>query len=155
MKKLLIITLFIVLFFSGCKNNNDILGDSMNNIDNQQNPYIFLNSLSVYRTDDRYKIVIEENVAVQKTVEFSSDRKNHNLQGLILIKNEDINQYLNMSMDEIKEKLGEIHADIGSGFYIPAYITEDGFIICFELENDIVCGVIKRDILTNLIVEQV
>lgn len=60
-----------------------------------------------------------------------------------------------MSIDELKQKLGEIHADVGSGFYIPAYITEDGFLVCFDLENDIVYEVIKRDILTNMVVERV
>ena len=55
---------------------------------------------------------------------------------------------------EQKENLGEAHADIESGFYIPAYITEDGYLICFELEDNVVCEMIKRDLLTNVIVER-
>lgn len=155
MKRILVVTLFMVLVLSGCKNNSEIVGDSMSKIENQQKPFIFLNSLSVFRIDNIYKVVIEENGVIQKTVEFSPDRKSHNAQGLTLIKNEDISLYLDMSIDELKQKLGEIHADVGSGFYIPAYITEDGFLVCLDLENDIVYEVIKRDILTNMVVERV
>ena len=69
------------------------------------------------------------------------------------MENEDINQYLDKSLNELKENFGEVHADIGSGFYIPAYITENGYLICLEVENDIVYDVIKRDLLTDVIVE--
>ena len=60
-----------------------------------------------------------------------------------------------MNFNELKEKIGQPHVDIGSGFYIPAYITEDAYLICFELENDNIFEVIKRDLLTNKIVDRV
>ena len=53
----------------------------------------------------------------------------------------------------MKENFGEVHADVGSGLYIPAYITENGYLVCLEVENDIVYDVIKRDLLTDVIVE--
>lgn len=49
MKRILIVTLFMVLVLSGCKNNSEIVGDSMGKIENQQKPFIFLNSLSVFQ----------------------------------------------------------------------------------------------------------
>lgn len=156
MRKIAIALLLIVLTLSGCKNNLNIrMGDSMNAINDQQTPFIILNSLSVFRTNNTYTVVVEENGTVQKLVEFSSDRKCRTVQGLVLVKNEDLNKYLDKSLNELKEKLGEVHADIGSGFYVPAYITEDGYLICFEVENDIVYEVIKRDLLTDVIVERI
>ena len=154
MKRILIVLLLMILTLSGCKKNTDIqIGDSMTKINNQQTLFIFLNALSVFQTDNTYTIVVEKNGVAQKIVEFSSDRKCRTAQGLVLVKNEDINQYLDMNLNELKEKFGEVHADIGSGFYVPAYITEDGYLICFEVENDIVYEVIKRDLLTDVIVE--
>lgn len=154
MKRIFIVLLLMILTLSGCKKNTDIqIGDSMTKINNQQPLFIFLNSLSVFQTDNTYTIVVEKNGVAQKIVEFSPDRKCRTAQGLTLVKNEDINQYLDMSLNELKEKFGEVHADIGSGFYVPAYITEDGYLICFEVENDIVYEVIKRDLLTDVIVE--
>lgn len=153
MKKHIIALLLIAISLAGCKNNFNIrIGDSMAMIYNQQTPFIFLNSLSVFRTNDTYTIVAEKNGVVQKIVKFSSDRKCRAFHGLVLVKNEDINQYLGKNLNELKEKLGEIHADIGSGFYIPAYITENGYLICFEVENNIVYSVTKRDLLTDEIV---
>ena len=38
--------------------------------------------------------------------------------------------------------------------YIPAYITENGYLIYFEVENDVVYEVMKRDLLTDVIVER-
>lgn len=155
MKAIIIILLLIASILSGCKNNLNIrIGDSMTMINNQQTPSIFLNSLSVFRTNNTYTIVVEENGMAQKIVEFSSDRKCRNVQGLVLLKNENVNQYLDKSLNELKEKFGEVHADIGSGFYVPAYITENGYLIYFEVENDIVYEVIKRDLLTDVIVER-
>lgn len=101
-----------------------------------------------------YTIVVEKNGEAQKIVEFSSDRKCCTVQGLVLVKDEDINRYLDKSLNELTEKFGEVHADIGSGFYIPAYITENGYLIYFEVENDVVYEVMKRDLLTDVIVER-
>ena len=154
MKKIVIVLLLIVITLAGCKNNLNIrIGASMTMIYNQQTPFIFLNSLSVFRTNNTYTIVVEKNGVAQKMVEFSSDRKCRTVQGLVLVKNEDANQYLDKSLIELKEKFGEVHADIGSGLYVPAYITEKGYLIYFEVENDIVYEVIKRDLLTDEIVE--
>lgn len=155
MKKIILLLLLMILTLSGCKKNTNIqIGDSMTTINNQQQPFIFLNSLSVFQTNNTYTVVVEENGVVQKKVEFSSDRKCCTVQGLILVKDGDINQYLNQSLNELNEKLGEAHADIGSGFYIPAYITENGYLIYFNVENDTVFEVVKRDILTNEIIER-
>lgn len=66
-----------------------------------------------------------------------------------MIQCEDINQFLGMDTAELKEKYGQPHVDVGSGFYIPAYITDDAYLICLELEDDIVFEVIEHDLLTN------
>ena len=155
MKKIIIVLLLTALTLSGCKNNSNIrIGDSISGINDQQTPFIFLNSLSVFRTNNTYTIVVEKNGMAQKIAEFSSDRKCRTAQGVVLVKDEDINRYLDKSIHEVKEKIGEVHADIGSGFYIPAYITENGYLIYFEVENDIVYEVMKLDLLTNVIVER-
>ena len=124
------------------------------NIENQYMPYIFLNALAVYKSVDTILVIASDNGGtIQRRVEFSFDRKNCHVQGLDLIENEDVGQFLNIGFNEVMETLGQPHADIGSGFYIPAYITKDAYLICFDLENDIVVGIIKRDLLTNEIVD--
>lgn len=72
-----------------------------------------------------------------------------------MVNNSDISQFLNVDFNELTEKIGQPHVDVGSGFYIPAYITEDANLVCFELENEIVIEVIQRDLFTNKIVDRV
>ena len=124
MKKIIIVSLLVVLTLSGCKNNSNIrIGDSMSMINNQQTPFIFLNSLSVFRTNNMYTIVVEKNGEAQNIVEFSSDRKCCTVQGLVLVKDEDINRYLDKSLNELTEKFGEVHADLYSCLYYREWIS--------------------------------
>ncbi len=154
MKRILIVLSMVALIISGCTIMDKTSGESMSKMNNQQKPFIFLNTLSVFQNDDAYRVVVEEDGKITKTVTFSLERKSYNNKGLKLIKDEDINQYVGLSIDELQETLGEIHADIGSGFYVPVYITQEAHLICFALENNIVVEVIKRDILTKTIVER-
>lgn len=156
MKKIIALLFVVMFFFSACSSSNKFrVGESMNNINKQYTSYITINSLSVYKINDNYLIIINDGDIVQELVEFSSERKCRRTQGLDLIKNDDINEYLNIDFNKLKEKIGEPHVDIGSGFYIPAYITEDANLICFNLENERVVQVIQRDLLTNKIVARV
>ena len=62
---------------------------------------------------------------------------------------------MNVSFNELTEEIGQPHVDVGSGFYIPAYVTEDANLVCFELENELVIEVIQLDLFTNKIVDRV
>lgn len=62
---------------------------------------------------------------------------------------------MNVNFNELTEEIGQPHVDVGSGFYIPAYVTEDANLVCFELENEIVIEVIQRDLFINKIVDRV
>lgn len=156
MKRIIALLLFVTILFSACSSSHKFeVGESMNKINNQYTPYITINTLSVYEINKNYLITIDDGSIIRKLVEFSFERKCHRIQGFDLIKNGDINQFLNMNFNELIEKIGQPHVDVGSGFYIPAYVTEDANLICFELENEIVFEVIKRDLLTNKIVDRV
>ena len=155
MKKILSILLISVLTLSGCSDNNKIsIGSSISKINAQHKNFIFLNSIIVYKKSDIFIVVVEKNGLVDKIVEFSSKRNSLHVEGLSLLQIDNINQYLNKDVDEIINNLGEIHADIGSGFYIPSYITSDAYLISFVIEDHKIVEVIKRDLLSNTIVEQ-
>ncbi len=62
---------------------------------------------------------------------------------------------MNVDFNELTEEIGQPHVDVGSGFYIPAYVTEDANLVCFELENELVIEVIQLDLFTNKIVDRV
>ena len=154
MKKIIALLLFVTILFSACSNSYKFeVGESMSRINNQYTPYITINTLSVYKFSENYLVTIDDGTIIQKLVEFSLERKCLQIQGFDLIENGDMNQFLNMNFNAITKQIGQPQVDIGSGFYIPAYITKDAYLICFELENEIVFEVIKRDLLTNEIVD--
>lgn len=62
---------------------------------------------------------------------------------------------MNVNFNELTEEIDQPHVDVGSGFYIPAYVTEDANLVCFELENELVIEVIQLDLFTNKIVDRV
>lgn len=156
MKRIIAFLFFATILFTACSNSRKFeVGESMNNINNQYTAHIAINALSVYEINENYLITIDDDGIIQKLVEFSFDGKCRRIQGFDLMKNGDIHQFLNINFNELTEKIGQPHVDVGSGFYIPAYVTEDANLICFELENEIVIDVIKRDLLTNKIVDRV
>ena len=157
-KKILLFLLSMMIFLSACSNKDKYkieVGESMNNINSQYRPHITMGALSVYKTGGNYLIIIEDDGMVQKLVEFSSDRTCLYIQGLDLIKSGNLNRLMNNTFNELREKIGSPHVDIGSGFYIPAYVTEDANLVCFELEDEIITGIIQRDLLTNKIVDRI
>lgn len=127
----------------------------MSQIIEENVPYVNLNSLNVYKVDENYLITVYENGAYQEIALFFPDRTCKTIKNLKLIQDEEISQYIGMNINQIKEKYGQPHADIGSGFYIPAYIAENGYIICFKINDNIIFEVIKRDIMTNEIIDVV
>lgn len=80
-------------------------------------------------------MTLDDGNTVQKLAEFSPDRTCLRTQGLRLIEINDICQLLNVSVDSLTEKLGQPHADIGSGFSVPAYITDDANFCALNLKT--------------------
>ena len=155
MKKTSILLLIIMFLFCGCINDSEWkVGESMSKINKEYVPYISMGTLSGYENKNNYWIVINNGDNIEKLVVFSPERKNLQTQNLNLIECEDINKLLGMSIAQLEEIYGSPHADIGSGFYIPAYLTKDAYLICLGLENNVVFNVIKRDLLTNDIIER-
>lgn len=153
MKKAVILILLFVLPFSSCKSESKFMvGDLMDGLNST--PYIVLNSLYAYKSNDNYLIVVSNDGKAEKMVEFSANRKSNNICGLKLVKSENIRQYIGISIEEMTDKLGQPHVDIGSGFYIPSYITENAYLLSFEIENGIIFEVLKRDLFSNELVER-
>ena len=154
MKRIPALLFALAIGLLGCAQNPEFkVGTKITEIDNKYMPYITMNALSAYNDGNNYAIIINNGDIVQKLVEFNSERENVRTQGLNLIKCEPTEELLNMDIAELKKMYGQPHVDIGSGFYIPAYITEDAYLISFECEDDIVFNITKRDLLTNKEVE--
>lgn len=122
MKKIVVFLLAAAILFSACSGRHKVsVGESISRIHKQYTPYLTINTLSAYKIGGNYWMTLDDGNTVQKLAEFSPDRTCLRTQGLRLIEINDICQLLNVSVDSLTEKLGQPHADIGSGF--PSRLT--------------------------------
>lgn len=149
---LLISMIFII---TSCSQSQTFeIGESMNKINGRYKPYFSINTLYAYKVDDLYVITIFNNGCLDKMVEFSPNRECIRMQKVKPINYNNINSLLNLNFQQLKDLLGEPHTDIGSGFYIPAYITNDAYLIYFSLEDMSVRSITKCDLLTGNVIER-
>ena len=155
-KKPLAFLLFMTVFLAACSNPCRFeVGEPLSRIRGQYTPCIVMNALSAYRDGGACRVIIEDGGTIQKLAEFSADRTVCRTQGLDLVERGDIARFLHIGWDELTEMLGPPHADIGSGFSIPAYVTEDAYLMSFGREDGVVTEVTLRDLLRGGIAERV
>lgn len=87
--------------------------------------------IQAYLKDENYVIAITKNLKTVKGIEFSQDRQVIKMFGIEPVEIADISRYLNKTLGEIEAELGTYHIDIGSGHFMPSYITTDGYLVCF------------------------
>ena len=158
MKKLFTLILILgMCFMFGCskdKFSKIKIGESMDRArDVYSATHIDLNAVKVFNDGENFVIVIEENQGISGIAVISSDRKTLHSEKITPINDENIEQFCGKSIEKIEEQYGKIHSDIGSGFYIPAYITDHATIVFFEIENGIVERISSKDIIANTTIE--
>lgn len=145
--KTLLVSLAIVILSIGFIRHQYLV-----RLDNQLSrelPFLYQGNLNMYKISDTYLVVIRDHHTIAKTVEFSRDRLPSNVVGLKLEKVADLQAFLGKSIEEIKQTMGEIHAETGNGFYIPSYITKDGYLIKLWIEDGVVAHASKIDLLSG------
>lgn len=109
--------------------------------------------LSTYKVNENFRVCIRQNDSSVGEVEFSSNRAVVRVKSIKLIPSDSNQSFVNKSLAAIEEMFGPPHVDVGSGFYIPAYITEDAYLISVYLtEEDMIYQTVVRDLLTNEVV---
>lgn len=112
-------------------------------------PFLHFCALSVYKQEDQYLITVYEDDAIRKTCIFTPERVCTDVQGMTLIEDQPAERFIGVDINTVQTLLGKPHADIGSGFYIPAYITENAYLISFSFHEDKAIMVLKYDLLTG------
>jgi len=149
------ILILTLLLFCGC--NQDSQPSSIGNETDSSlylrpNRLFGYNSIFVFRENEDIEVIIEGEKNV--SVKFTPERKPYDINGITLIGVDSIEDNIGKTMEEIVAKWGEIHGDMGSGPFIPVYITTDGYMVYFKLSDDVVCSMSKQDLFTGTIVEK-
>lgn len=124
--------------------------------DPQASRYLNLNTVTAYYNGQENVVLIDrsDKDQAQKQIVFSSDRQCLYKQGMELVGNMDFAGFLDGEFADVTDKLGQPHADIGSGFYIPSYITEEAYLISFYVEDEKISRIVKRDLLTGKVEQE-
>lgn len=157
MKKVAILIIAVALLISGCQYKSHLVsGSTMEELKNQYTLCYSFSPLSVFQADSNYLAVLfDAQDKVSKAVEYTSNRKVIRTEGLSLLEDGDIAQYIGTEMQKLEEEIGVPHFDSGSGFYIPAYMTENGYFVEMFLDDAVISKIVKRDIFTGIVVETV
>lgn len=111
-------------------------------------PYQYLGTLTAEKAQNKYIIKISQAGEKEKYVYFSDEREILKTKRVEPLKEENIQIHVGMKFADVTVQYGEPHADIGSGFYIPAYVTEDAYLISIQVNSDgIISRVAKKDLL--------
>ena len=150
----------LVLVLSGCSDTPKFeIGTPIYDIivTYKEYQYMSLPGLTAYKIDGDHIIVYEgPGIKIGKLVVFSPDRICKENKGFSLKIIGDISCLLNKSLNQVEEEYGKHDVAVASGPFVPGYITEDGYLVCFSLDiNDIVGLVRKIDLLTGETVETV
>lgn len=148
---IIILVVFSIIWLIHIRNDAPINAENRK-ISPPQNadPQYSIFPISVYETDKCYIIVVS---ADGIGAEFSKDRQCIAYFETIPIKSKEIHDYLNKKFSFVEESLGKYHVDVGSGFFIPSYITQDGYLICFHVDDNYITYVQKIDLFTGEYVE--
>lgn len=114
-------------------------------------PYFWSGELRVEKQEEKYVVTISRVGAKNKYIHFSEDRKVIKTKGVEPLKTENMQITVGMKMTDIIKQNGEPHADVGNGFYIPAYITENAYMYSLALDEktDDVLWIIEEDLLEH------
>ena len=111
--------------------------------------------VKVYLSDEDYFVATFANGKPEKGIGFSASRQPIFMAGLDLINISGVHCYLGKTLAEIEKEFGSFHVDIGSGFFMPSYFTEDGYLVVFSVNRSttVVERIGKIDLLTGQSVE--
>ena len=127
-----------------------MIGDSMSTAREAFTTYNnHLVEAEVFKDEENFVVVIERGGVISGIAVFSPDRQLLYSEGITPIDDRSITQVFGMSLENMEGIYGSVHCDIGSGFSIPAYITNKATIVFFQTEDGIVTRVGSIDIITN------
>lgn len=117
-------------------------------INNPTGRIVVLPCLSSHRFGLRTFVAISDDNGVRLVI-FSENRTAVRTDGLGLVERKDLDSYLLMRMDVLIDSYGLPHADTGSGFSIPSYLTKDGYLLRFWEDNGVIGMVSQTDLFTG------
>lgn len=154
MKKRLLIIIFVVIVIL-------LLIVSFNNIKlflfqavyAERHADLTYGELCAFHNDGELTVLANRNEKVEMAAVYNSRRQVIRAIMLTPCSIDNIRQYVGKSYNELQEMLGSYHMNTGEGFFIPSYLTADGYAVCFGVQDNVIWYVQKYDLFTGESVE--
>ena len=123
-----------LLLSTGCSNSANLA--HLQRIHEEYQPIYNMYPIKAYCDGQTVFVIILDNGKVVKGASFSSDRVASYTASIDLISLNDIRTYLGTVLRDIENNLGRYHVDIGSGGFMPSYLTKDGYLLILSVNRD-------------------
>ena len=136
-----VVLLFLVFstILTGCKRNNDIkIGTNIFELNKKYKPIFSHGVIYAYELENTYIVIIAKDNKVDKYAVFNTHWELQFTEGLQPVEGSNLEESVGMTLSDVTLKYGPYHADIGSGFYMPTYLLNEGYIAILDVEMDIV-----------------
>ena len=106
-------------------------------------------SIRVIQTSNGYKVFFLKGKHIDGSMRFSADDELIRNWKIEAINEENAADFLGKDLEEIAEAYGPPHADVGSGFNYPAYVSKNAQLIVLYTDDHIVSKVVVKDLIAN------
>ena len=117
-------------------------------------PYIWYPSIRVFQTNNGYSVYFLKGMHIEGSLHFSASGQFLRRHNVVAIYTEDAEVFLGKTIEEIADKYGPPHGDVGSGFYHPAYVSNDFHLFVLYTDNNKVNRVVVKDLMENSVIEE-
>lgn len=117
-------------------------------------PSVWYPTLRVFQTHSGYHVYLLDGKRIHGSICFSADGQLLDCWNVKPITEDNSATFLEKHINEIAAQYGAPHADVGSGFYIPAYISEDARLIILYTDESVVNKIVVKDLITDAVTTQ-
>jgi len=108
-----------------------------------------LNSLCTYKTIDGFIIKCQTSNGKSESIFFSDNRTLISNTPFVLKQYNDYGGCIGNKFSDIKQMFGSHYIHIGSGLFLPSYITDNGILISFVIQDGYITDFFTTDLLAN------
>ena len=138
------------MVLSGCSNigrhSDERVANMINDLREHTSPYFSLGALFCYKEDGNTIIVFEDEAYLLHAAVFSGERKMRQSINLEVIADHDFSHIIGSRKEDMIKLLGAPLLDIGSGFEIQSYLTNNAVLVGFWIEDGMVAAYAEWDL---------
>ena len=102
-----------------------------------------------FENNGHYIAVVCKGMRITGVLDYSSSGELLSSSGIIPIEIANVADLVGASSKSVTDQYGDFQFDLGSGRYIPAYITTEGVVLYFSIEEDTVLSVSALNLIDN------